>query len=186
MCLCFRLWLELLALCAYVLGCGLSWRHCAYVLDCGLSWWHCAYVLDCGLSWWHCAYVLDCGLSWWHCLCFRLWTDLTTLCAYVLDCALSWRHCAYVLDSYMLSLPHSAGDSRNYKEISRSPAREKQSPAISSKHKWKKLREHPALSGFQSTKNKQIVRNLLYWVRIIGLFLAGHCLKCFSESPHNE
>ena len=85
--------------------------------------------------------------------------------------------------AYMLSLPHSAGDFRNY---SKSPAREKQSPAISSKYKWKKLREHPALSGFQSTQNKQIVRNLPYWVRNIGLFLAGHCLKGFSESPHNE
>jgi hypothetical protein len=33
---------------------------------------------------------------------------------------------------------------------------------------------------------EQIVRNLPYWVRIIGLFLAGYCLKCFSQSPHNE
>ena len=35
----------------------------------------------------------------------------------------------------MLSLPHSAGDSRNLQEISRSPARENQSPAISLKCK---------------------------------------------------
>ena len=82
--------------------------------------------------------------------------------------------------------PAFSGRLPQLQEISRSPAREKQSPAISSKHKRKKLREHPALSGFQSTQNKQIVRNLPYWVRIIGLFLAGHCLKCFSESPHNE
>ena len=43
--------------------------------------------------------------------------------------------CVICMHADMLSLPHSAGDSRNLQEISRSPARENQSPAISLKCK---------------------------------------------------
>ena len=90
------------------------------------------------------------------------------------------NQCHFSGTPYMLSLPHSAGDSRNYRKSPALPRGRNNLPQFH-RNKWKKLREHPALYGFQSTQNKQIVRNLPYWVRIIGLFLAGHCLKCFSE-----